>query len=155
MVESKCVEVDEKQASPAKAMEQEGLKPTHLTNEQWQALIALHRTLLHEHHDFFLASQHPSSSPPLRRLAAKYNMPSRMWRHVAGFHTLLNTCSPSYISHILLWLCYMKLYQLLKIPASFLVSRLPTIFGSSERTYDNYHIHPSFLLTFMWCILKG
>ena len=68
MVEAKCVEVDDKQASQAKAMEQEGLKPPRLTNEQWQALIALHRTLLHEHHDFFLASQHPSSSAPLRRL---------------------------------------------------------------------------------------
>ena len=35
----------------------------NLNNEQWQALIALHRTLLYEHHDFFLASQHPSANP--------------------------------------------------------------------------------------------
>ena len=102
MVESKCVEVDEKQASLAKAMEQEGLKPTRLTNEQWQALIALHRTLLHEHHDFFLASQHPSSSPPLRRLAAKYNMPSRMWRHgVYSFLELLRRRLPHSLEHML------------------------------------------------------
>ena len=26
---------------------------------RWQAFIALHRTLFHEHHDFFSASQHP------------------------------------------------------------------------------------------------
>ena len=42
------------------------------------ALIALHRTLLYEHHDFFLASQHPSASAALRRLATKYDMPARM-----------------------------------------------------------------------------
>jgi hypothetical protein len=31
-----------------------------LNNEQWQALIALHWALLREHHDFFLASHHPT-----------------------------------------------------------------------------------------------
>ncbi|KAK4182004.1 hypothetical protein QBC35DRAFT_468405, partial [Podospora australis] len=45
MVESKCIEVDNAQDS----------NPVNkLNNDQWQALIALHRTLLHEHHDFFL-----------------------------------------------------------------------------------------------------
>ncbi|KAK1597513.1 uncharacterized protein LY79DRAFT_388739 [Colletotrichum navitas] len=69
MVESKCVEVNNAQSSS---------KDTSLIldNEQWQALIALHRTLLHEHQDFFLASQHPSASPALRRLASKYAMPA-------------------------------------------------------------------------------
>lgn len=42
MVESKCIEVDNAQSSQNEAK---------LNNEQWQALIALHRTLLHEHHD--------------------------------------------------------------------------------------------------------
>jgi hypothetical protein len=60
---------------------------TSLKADQFQALIALHRTLLHEHHDFFLASQHPSASPALRRLATKYAMPARMWRH--GIHSFL------------------------------------------------------------------
>jgi hypothetical protein len=40
-------------------------------NEQWPALIALHRTLLHEHRDFFLASQHPSASPALWQTTCK------------------------------------------------------------------------------------
>ncbi|KAL2150244.1 hypothetical protein VTH82DRAFT_7920 [Thermothelomyces myriococcoides] len=79
MVESKCIEVDSNQNSQN--------DPGKLNNDQWQALIALHRTLLHEHHDFFLASQHPSASPALRRLAAKYAMPARMWRH--GIHSFL------------------------------------------------------------------
>lgn len=78
MVESKCIEVDNAQSSN---------KDSKLNNDQWQALIALHRTLLHEHHDFFLASQHPSASLALRRLASKYAMPARMWRH--GIHSFL------------------------------------------------------------------
>ena len=85
MVEAKCVDVDNKQARDAQEAEP-GQQPK-LNNEQWQALIALHRTLLHEHHDFFLASQHPSASPALRRLASKYAMPARMWRH--GIHSFL------------------------------------------------------------------
>lgn len=84
MVEAKCIEVDNKQATLAQA---DPSGQPKLNNEQWQALIALHRTLLHEHHDFFLASQHPSASPALRRLASKYAMPARMWRH--GIHSFL------------------------------------------------------------------
>jgi hypothetical protein len=82
MVEAKCIEVDNKQASLAQA---DPSAQPKLNNEQWQALIYLHRTLLHEHHDFFLASQHPSASGALRRLATKYAMPARMWRH--GIHS--------------------------------------------------------------------
>jgi hypothetical protein len=51
IVEKKCVEIDEQQSQTSNIV----------SDEQWQALIALHRTLLHEHHDFFLASQHPVS----------------------------------------------------------------------------------------------
>jgi hypothetical protein len=81
MVEQKCAHVDNQLAR---------LSNTELRKkpgDHWQALIALHRTLLHEHHDFFLASQHPSASPALRRLAAKYTMPARMWKH--GIHEFL------------------------------------------------------------------
>ncbi|KAK1980232.1 hypothetical protein LZ30DRAFT_135630 [Colletotrichum cereale] len=82
MVESKCIEVDEAQSSASM-----GESEPRLNNEQWQALIALHHTLLHEHHDFFLASQHPSASPALHRLASKDAMPARMWRY--GIHSFL------------------------------------------------------------------
>ncbi|TID14688.1 hypothetical protein E6O75_ATG08834 [Venturia nashicola] len=85
MVESKCIHVDRAQASAMRNADS-GQTPK-LADDHWQALIALHRTLLHEHHDFFLASQHPSASPALRRLAAKYSMPSRMWKH--GIHSFL------------------------------------------------------------------
>ena len=81
MVETKCIEVDSTYIIQQESAEHQ------LSNEQWKALIALHRTLLHEHHDFFLASQHPSASPALRKLASKYAMPARMWRH--GIHSFL------------------------------------------------------------------
>lgn len=58
-----------------------------LNGEQYAALVALHRTLLHEHHDFFSASQHPSASPALRRVAKKYAMVARMWNH--AIHSFL------------------------------------------------------------------
>ena len=99
MVEAKCIEVDNKQAALAQA--NLGRHPK-LNNEQWQALIALHRTLLHEHHDFFLASQHPSASPALRRLASKYAMPARMWRHgIHSFLELLRHRLPASLDHML------------------------------------------------------
>jgi hypothetical protein len=84
MVETKCIHVDRAQAAAAQDSSDSNHK---LAPDHWQALIALHRTLLHEHHDFFLASQHPSASPALRRLAAKYSMPARMWKH--GIHSFL------------------------------------------------------------------
>jgi hypothetical protein len=92
MVEKKCVEIDGQQASAT----------NKLSNEQWQALIALHRTLLHEHHDFFLASQHPSAGEALRRLATKYAMPARMWRHgIHSFLELLRHRLPESLDHML------------------------------------------------------
>jgi hypothetical protein len=100
MVEAKCIQVDNKQASLAQEADPEA--QPKLNNEQWQALIALHRTLLHEHHDFFLASQHPSASPALRRLASKYAMPARMWRHGShSFLELLRHRLPASLDHML------------------------------------------------------
>lgn len=86
MVETKCIHVVQAQAASA-FHEAESGSQNKLVNDHWQALIALHRTLLHEHHDFFLASQHPSASPALRQLAHKYSMPARMWKH--GIHSFL------------------------------------------------------------------
>ena len=100
VVEAKCVDVDEKQSIAAP--ERDLARQTKLSNEQWQALIALHRTLLHEHHDFFLAFQHPSAGPALTRLAAQYSMPGRMWRH--GIHSFLEVLRhrlPESLDHML------------------------------------------------------
>lgn len=45
MVEAKCTSIDTAQSEDSKST----FEP-----EQWQALIALHRTLLYEHHDFLM-----------------------------------------------------------------------------------------------------
>jgi hypothetical protein len=97
MVETKCIHVDRVQAAAAQD------DPNNkLASDHWQALIAAHRTLLHEHHDFYLASQHPSASPALRRLAAKYAMPARMWKHgIRSFLELLRRRLPESVDHML------------------------------------------------------
>ncbi|KAI0189228.1 hypothetical protein F4808DRAFT_46550 [Astrocystis sublimbata] len=93
MVEAKCIEVDNAQSSQ---------NDTRLNNEQWQAFIALYRTLLYEHYDFFLALQYPSASPALKRLALKYAMPARMWRHgIHSFLELLRYRLPESLEHML------------------------------------------------------
>ena len=90
LLEGKCIEYDSSQQS------------ADLGEEQYQALINLHRSVLHEHHDFFLASQHPSASAALRQLAAKYAMPARMWRHgIHSFLELLRHKLPGSLEHML------------------------------------------------------
>jgi hypothetical protein len=91
-IERRLVEIDQRHTSTT----------DKLPNKQWQALITLHRTLLHEHHDFFLASQHPSSSPALCCLATKYPMSARMWRHgIYSFFELLRHRLPDSLAHML------------------------------------------------------
>ena len=100
MVEAKCIDIDEKQSTAAQ--EKDPSKKATLKNDQYQSLIALHKQLLHEHHDFFLASQHPAASAALSRLAAKYSMPARMWRH--GIHAFLEVLRhrlPESLEHML------------------------------------------------------
>jgi hypothetical protein len=46
-IEAKCIYIDAAQAAEPKVP---------LTNEQWQTLVALHRTLLYDHHDFIMVS---------------------------------------------------------------------------------------------------
>ncbi|KAF1354398.1 hypothetical protein EJ07DRAFT_91022, partial [Lizonia empirigonia] len=99
MVETKCMHIDRAQTAAAA---QEGEARTNLASDHWQALIALHRTLLHEHHDFFLASQHPSSPTWLRHRAVKYSMPARMWKHgIHSFLELLRRRLPESIDYML------------------------------------------------------
>ena len=73
--------------SPRKLVQYQLSRELSQQAEQWQALVALHRTLLYEHHDFLMATQHPSANPALLGLATKYSMPARMWKH--GIHAFL------------------------------------------------------------------
>lgn len=95
MVEKKCIEIDAAQSSYSNKS----------WDEEWEVLIAFHRTLLKEHHNFFLASHHPAASPALRRLADKYAMPARMWEHgLEGFLKLLRNQMPGTSKHMLEYL---------------------------------------------------
>lgn len=96
MVEKKCIEIVDGQLK----------SQNKLTKEQWQALIALHRTLLNEHHDFFSASHHPvTRGHELRELAARYAMPARMWRHgIHAFLELLRHKLPDSLEHMVSFL---------------------------------------------------
>ncbi|EXM14044.1 hypothetical protein FOTG_17530 [Fusarium oxysporum f. sp. vasinfectum 25433] len=97
-VETKCIEVDNAQLSNTDAN-------SRLNDKQWQILIELHRTLLHEHHDFFLVIQHPSATPVMREVASQYSMPGRMWRHgIHSFLELLRQRLPSSLEHMLAFL---------------------------------------------------
>lgn len=80
IVEAVCCYVD----AAIQNVSQNGLQ---IAEDQWQVLAKLHQTLLHKHYAFLLASQHPSASPALKHLAAKYSMPARMWKH--GIHSFL------------------------------------------------------------------
>lgn len=95
MVESKCVEIDKDQ------LNLQTDPPAELEDDQWQALTKLHRALVDEHCDFFLATQHPSAAESLKRLASKYHMPARLWRHaIQSYLELLRRRLPKSIEHI-------------------------------------------------------
>jgi hypothetical protein len=105
----------------AQINQQQSSTTTKLSDEQWQALIALRRTLPHEHHDFFLASQHHLPlSPALRRLAIKYVMPARMWRHgIHSFLELLGHQLPDSFDRVLIfvYLAYSMMALLESVPS--------------------------------------
>ncbi|KAI7216546.1 hypothetical protein KC333_g4773 [Hortaea werneckii] len=113
MVESKCINIDAAQASEC---------PTKLAREQWQALVALHRTLLYEHYDFLMATQHPLATDELKALPARYCMPARMWRHaIHSFLEVLRHRRPDSHEYMLafVYLTYQMMALLLETVPSF------------------------------------
>jgi hypothetical protein len=112
MVERKCIEIDRQQAE----------SKAELSKTQWQVLVSVHRTLLYEHHDFFLASQHPSAGPVLKHLAEKYAMPARMWRYaIHSFLELLRQKLPGSMEYMLdfIYLSYSMMTLLLESVSEF------------------------------------
>jgi hypothetical protein len=100
MVEWKCIQIERQLC-----IQQLASNTNKISNEHWQVLIALHRALLHEHHDFYLACHHPSASTALRGLARKYAMPARMWEHgLNGFLKILRSQMPGTSEHMLAYL---------------------------------------------------
>ncbi|KAI7538087.1 hypothetical protein KC331_g10561 [Hortaea werneckii] len=113
MVESKCINIDAAQASEC---------PTKLAREQWQALVALHRTLLYEHYDFLMATQHPLATDELKTLPARYCMPARMWKHaIHSFLEVLRHRRPDSHEYMLafVYLTYQMMALLLETVPSF------------------------------------
>jgi hypothetical protein len=106
-VEQKCIEIDTQQAQ----------SKVDLSQAQWQMLVSVHRTLLFEYHDFFLASQHPFAGPLVKSLPAKYAMPARMWRYgIHAFLELLRQKLPESMEHMLcfIYLAYSMVSLLLE-----------------------------------------
>ena len=98
--EAQCIEEDRRHAEAIRSAAP-GQRPT-FSEKQWRRQIALHRSVLNEHHNFFLATQHPSASAACRRLPSKYGMPARLSRH--GIHSFLDIlrCSlPESLEHML------------------------------------------------------
>ncbi|KAH0841032.1 hypothetical protein FOPE_06311 [Fonsecaea pedrosoi] len=110
MVEKKCIETCEaRSASPTKP----------LSDVQWQALLALHRTLLHEHHDFLLATHHPLASPALKRLAIEYDLPGRLWRGSnKAILEILRQRIPNHLEHMISYI-YLSFDMLRRLDSKF------------------------------------
>lgn len=120
LVEAKCIVNDERQSAVGR--ESNPSRKTELKNDQWQSLIALQKQLLYEHHDFFLASQHPSANQALSKLAAKYSMPARMWRHgIHAFLEILQHRLPNNVEHMLafIYIVYVLIASLYETAPTF------------------------------------
>ncbi|CAG7940349.1 unnamed protein product [Penicillium olsonii] len=112
MVEKKCIELDK----------QQGDSRAELSTKQWQTLVSVHSTLLYEHHDFFLASQHPAAGAVLKNLAEKYAMPARMWKYgIHSFLELLRQKLPGSVEYMLdfIYLSYSMMTLLLESVTDF------------------------------------
>ncbi len=106
------------------------------------------KQLLHEHHDFFLASQHPSASQALSRLAAKYLMPARMWRH--GIHAFLEVLRhnlPDSLEHMLtfIYIAYSMMALLYETVPAFEDTWIECLGNSSTPTKSRFYLFMSIL----------
>ncbi|OCL03752.1 hypothetical protein AOQ84DRAFT_261408, partial [Glonium stellatum] len=109
VVEQKCIDIDR---SPAPENYACSYHP-ELKDPESKGLERkrheLHHVLLNKHYDFLSASQHPSASPALRRLARKYNMPSRMWeRGIDDFMKVSLRQMPGTAKHMLDYLSFAR-----------------------------------------------
>lgn len=77
MVDTKCIDVDERQSISTQAVTP---RLGRNVDEQWQNILALYRTLVHEFVELLMAFQHLSATRTLSRSTPGYTMPARMWR---------------------------------------------------------------------------
>lgn len=111
MVEAKCIHAV-REALTATKRDEGSNQSRVLSSDYWNAFITLHKSLLHEHHDLLLVSQHPSASPELRQLT--HAMPIRMWEHgVHSFLELLRRRLPGSLEHMLTFI--LLAYQMMAV----------------------------------------
>ncbi|KAK8118298.1 uncharacterized protein PG998_002924 [Apiospora kogelbergensis] len=106
MVERACMDL------VYKTFRQTGLD---LSNGQWEALNKLHNNLLNEHHDMFLASQHPVALQAIRSIPGKLCMDMRLWKHaIHAYLEILKRHSPENREHMMYFIyqAYSMLAQL-------------------------------------------
>lgn len=110
MVEGKCIEL----CRFLSESQQE------ISQMKWIHLSGMHRTLLSEYHDFYVASLHPIASPLVMGLAEKYQVPARMWHNgIFGLLNLQESRQPDSTEHMLsfIYYCYSLLTLFLETTA--------------------------------------
>ncbi|TQS36109.1 hypothetical protein Golomagni_03450 [Golovinomyces magnicellulatus] len=82
-VETKCISYHRRPDSLVRALtHQDDLNsPLNLSHQGIRTVLEFHQKLLCQHYDFLRATQHPSACLPLKALASKCSMPSRLWLH--------------------------------------------------------------------------
>ncbi|PYH95343.1 hypothetical protein BO71DRAFT_206123 [Aspergillus ellipticus CBS 707.79] len=81
--------------------------PIPAPHEKYRATSFVHRLLMIEHSDFFLASRHPIASAPIQALAENYAMPARFWRYGIHAHLeVLRNRLPDSLEHMVTFICF-------------------------------------------------
>ncbi|KAI9723550.1 MAG: hypothetical protein M1828_004146 [Chrysothrix sp. TS-e1954] len=113
-VEPKCSAKVREEVEKIRQRKQMEHPQPELDPEYWQSMVGIHRVLLHEFHDFFLASQHPTALHEIREKALRESMPARMWKFgIHDFLELLRSLLPSSLEYMLSFL-YMA-YQMVAL----------------------------------------
>ncbi|RJE21989.1 hypothetical protein PHISCL_05654 [Aspergillus sclerotialis] len=112
MMEAKCAEI-------CKTLSE---SQEEISHQKWENISGLHRTLLSEHHDFYVAYHHPVASSIVMGLAERYQVPARMWNiGIFGLLRLQSTRHPDSLEHMLTFIyhCYSLLTLLLETAPKF------------------------------------
>lgn len=134
-----------------------GESESEIANDCCEAMISLHRTLFHEHHDSFQARHH-ASAPELNSLALKYSMPASMWRHgIQMYLELFQHRSPDSFEYMLAFI-YLA-YQLAILSEIWAHTRIGGLFSEWKETQStecHSHLCKSlYMTTQLICLNRG
>jgi hypothetical protein len=112
IAEHKCIEAHLMKAQLVREAP-EGVLPK--LSKKYKVLISFGRTLLNQHYQFLAAVQHPSRTPAIRQLPAKYDIPARLYRHgIYDFVELFMVRLPESFDYML-WYIYLAYPMMLLI----------------------------------------